>query len=202
MGPLETRSGADYIRAMRGAILLALAATMIACGSNDDGSTETSSSAALPGKGDDGCRGTLTGGPHPGRVTCNVRMSYAAGPGFASSEGDVTILTILGGLADNAGAFSQNLVFHGRAQVQAYDDLVFEARQGITQKGTTGSASFNDSGARSLFSAERASLNITALEPNPGAPSVNTVSGSADWDLSYLGSPMVDATISITFEEQ
>jgi hypothetical protein len=183
-------------------ILLALAATMMACGSNDDGSTETSSSAALPGDKDDGCRGTLTGGPHPGPVTCNVRMSYAANPGAAASVGDVTILTILGGMADNAGTFSQNLVFHGQARVQAYDDLVFEAMQGIAQKGTVGSASFTDRSARSLFSTNRASLNITALHPNPGAPAVNTVSGSADWDLSYLGSQMVDATISITFEDQ
>jgi len=199
---LKPDSGRTSIRAMRGMILLALTATMLGCGSNDDSSTETNSSASLPGKGDDDCTGTLTGGPHPGPLTCNVRWSYAANPGAAASEGDVTIMTILGGLTDGAGTFSQNLVFRGHVQVQVYDDLVFEPSDRLASKGTTGSASFKDSGAKSLYSANRASLNIIALEPDPSAPSVNMVSGSADWDLEYLSSDMVDATIAVTFEDQ
>jgi len=184
---------------MREIILLALAATMIACGSNDDASAKTNGSASLK---DDGCRGTLTGGPHPGPLTCRVRMGYTADAGgITASMGDVTTLTILGGLTDDAGSFSQNLVFPGRAQVQTYDELVYEAREGIAQRGTVGSVSFNDRSVRSLFSADRASVNITALEPDPEVPAVNLVSGSAEWDLSYLGG-MVNASISITFEDQ
>ncbi|HEU4579626.1 MAG TPA: hypothetical protein VFS67_15315 [Polyangiaceae bacterium] len=188
---------------MRGTLLLVLAATLFGCGSNDDDSTteESNTSASLPDDSDD-CTGTLTGGPHPGALSCNVRVSYAAEPGVASSESDVTILTVQGSLKDGAGSFSQNLVFHGRASVQTYDDLVYEERQGITKKGTTGSVSFKDSNASSLFSADRASVSITALTPDPSVPSINRLSGSAEWDLSYLSSSMVDASIAITFEQQ
>src|SRR4051812_19134055 len=161
---------------MREIVLLALAATMIACGSNDDSSTETNSSASLPSGGDEDCTGTLTGGPHPGALSCRVQMSYTAGVGATSSEPDVTTLTVLGSLKDGGGTFSQNLVFHGRAEVQTYDQLVYEAREGIAKKGTVGTASFNDSGAKSLYSADRASVNITVVEPNPQVPAVNQVS--------------------------
>jgi hypothetical protein len=176
-----------------------LAATLFACGSNDDSSTESSPSGLLP---DDDCTGTLTGGPHPGPLNCRVRMSYEAEAGASASEPDVTVLTFQGGLKDGAGSFSQNIVFRGRAAVQTYDDLVYEARVGLIKRGTIGSVSFVDSSARGLTSADRASVTITALEPDPSVPSVNRVSGSAEWDLRYVSSSMVDATITITFEKQ
>src|SRR5688572_22669165 len=88
-----------------------LAALLSACGGDDGDDNDMESNANQPGSGgNDDCTGTVTGGPHPGPLTCSVQGSYFAQASAASNTPDVTILIVNGNLNDRTGFINQNLV--------------------------------------------------------------------------------------------
>jgi hypothetical protein len=184
---------------------LVLVASLNACGSDDDAPSEMASFSAQPGgesENADDCTGTVTGGPHPGPLTCSVRVNYFAEPSFAASEGDVTVLTISGGLVDDTGGISQNLIVRGQPMVQTYDELVLEPREGLVRTGSVGTLEFQDRNESTLFFRDTGSVTLTAVGPAPFSAGSFMVSGSAEWELTGLFSETVEATIAITFVDQ
>jgi hypothetical protein len=178
-----------------------LAALLSACG-GDDGDKDTESNANQPGGGgNDDCTGTVSGGPHPGPLSCTVQVLYSAQPSAVSNTADVTILTVTGSLDDSSAAIRQNLVIRGRPMVQSYPELVNEPQMGLVRLGSVGTIDFNDA-SPDLFYGETGSVTLTAIGMTPGGSTM--LSGSATWEVETndFADTEESATISITFRDQ
>lgn len=193
-------------RAMKYANILAfvgVAALLSGCG-GDDGAddNDTQSNANQPGGGgNDGCTGTVTGGPHAGPLHCVISLFYSAPASVVSNTADVTTLTVTGGLDDKSGGITQNLVIRGRPMVQSYPELVNEPMMGLVRLGSVGTLDFAD-GSSSLFYGVTGSVTLTAVEQPPSGG--YRISGSATWDVasSEYADTEASATIAITFRDQ
>jgi hypothetical protein len=184
-----------------------VAALLSACGGDDGDDNDMESNANQPGGGggggavDDDCIGTVTGGPHPGPLSCVILATYYAQPSFAAATPDVTVLRVSGGLNDNSGGIDQSLAIRGRPMVQSYPELVNEPMMGLVRMGTQGFLDFNDENP-SLFYADAGSVTLTEVSMNPGGSIA--LSGSATWEVatSDFAETEASATISITFRNQ